>query len=65
MKKRTEAEGEILWVDENIVGYRCVCGAELVIDAEMNDKPDWNVCHCCNRRHILIQTNTVYEIEQC
>ena len=63
MGKTTEAKGEITWVEELLVGYQCECGAELVIDEEMNYGRDQNICDNCGRRFILVQTNTVYEVE--
>ena len=64
MGKTTEAKGEIIWVEELLVGYKCECGAELVIDEEMNNDPDRNVCHRCNRHYKLVQTNSVYEVKR-
>ena len=62
MGKITEAKGEITWIEEPHIGYRCECGAELEIYEELNYGRTRNICDNCGRRYILIQTKTVYEV---
>lgn len=58
MKK---AKGEIMWVDDEVVGYKCECGERIVVDIY---KDDADACPICGRRYVLQQTNTVCEIEK-
>lgn len=57
MKK---SKGNIMWVDEESVGFLCECGSEeqLVIGIYK----DINYfCPKCRRKYILKQSNIVYE----
>ena len=58
-KKRKEAKGDILWIDEELVGFKCECGKEIVVDIYDDNA---NQCPKCGKRYILKQTNIVYEV---
>lgn len=57
MKK---TKGEIMWIDDEVVGYKCECGKEIVVGIYEDD----NMCPKCGRRYILQQTNIVCEIKK-
>jgi len=59
--------GRILWMDEEIVSYRCDCGEEVTVDIYGNPNMDrWekNKCICkkCGRIYFLKQSNDIFEI---
>ena len=60
-KKRKDAKGDILWIDEELVGFKCECGKEIVVSIE-DSFMDANICPKCGKRYILKQTNIVYEV---
>ena len=55
---KKEAKGEIMWIDDEVVGYKCECGEEITVGIEDNE-----ACPKCRRQYILQQVNIVYEIE--
>ena len=58
MKK---AKGEIKWVDDEVVGYKCICGEEITVGIyEDSNKP----CPKCGRQYVLHQVNAVWEVEK-
>ena len=61
--KRKEAKGQIKWIDEECVGFKCECGEVIVvgIDDEISDP---NKCPKCGKQYILIQSNEVFEVEK-
>ena len=58
---KKEAEGDIVWIDEECVGYKCECGKVIVVD--IYDDP-CNKCPKCGKQYILHQTNIVFECKQ-
>jgi len=61
--KQKEAKGQIQWIDEECVGFKCECGEEIVVGIpfENDDAVDGNICPKCGKRYILIQSNEVFE----
>lgn len=60
--KRKEAKGQIQWIDEECVGFKCECGEELEVTINAKKfEPD--KCLKCGKEYILIQSNEVFEIE--
>lgn len=58
MKK---ASGEILWIDEECVGYKCECGNDDLIIGIYGSES--NRCEKCGKKYHLSQINIVYELE--
>jgi len=56
---KKEAEGDIVWIAEECVGYKCECGEEIVVDV-YGTSP--NKCPKCGRQYVLRQTNIVFEV---
>ena len=61
--KQKEAKGEIQWIDEECVGFKCECGEELVVSI-YNEMFAPNKCPKCGKQYILIQSNEVFEVER-
>ena len=57
---KEEAPGEILWIDDECVGYKCECGEEIVVDIYSGP---YNKCRKCGRQYILHQSNIVFEVK--
>ena len=57
-RRKKEADGEIVWISEPCVGYKCKCGKEIVVEGPHNTCPN------CGKKYILRQTNTVFEVEK-
>ena len=49
-----EAKGQITWIDDELVGYKCECGEELAVDIYGNPKMErWQknktICPKCKK----------------
>ena len=57
---KISTEGQITWVDDQCVGYKCECGEdEIVIDVSGVEK-----CKRCGRIYMLEQVTEVFELLQ-
>ena len=54
------AKGEIMWIDDEVVGYKCECGKEIAVNI-YKDR-DKNKCPKCGKRYVLQQINRVWEL---
>jgi len=65
--KIEKAKGNIIWIDDECVGYTCECGRTIVVDIYGNPEiEDWqyskSICPKCKRDLFLKQVNIVYEV---
>lgn len=58
--EKKPAKGNIQWVDDELVGFKCDCGAQAITVGTYEDQEYF--C-ACGKRYILEQVNTVYEKE--
>lgn len=65
--KIKEAKGQITWIDDESVGYKCECGEQLQVGIYGNPEMErWqqnkNICPKCKKVLFLKQSNIVYEV---
>ena len=57
--QKKKAKGNVEWIDDELVGFRCECGKSLVVGIYKDS--DYS-CGNCGKKYTLEQSNVVYEI---
>lgn len=51
------SDGAIIWIDEEVIGFKCACGAELTVGIYSDNPTECN----CGRGYWFEQRVTVFE----